>query len=220
MEREVLLTLEESALFRGYPPNKLEKLLAGMGASIEDFAPGEIFSLYEGKSHRVGILLSGQMQVFSAGQKKVPLNRLSRGNLFGLSSLYGTDGAKTQIVGIQQGKVLFLEETRLDPLLEDPLLRRNLISFLTGRIRFLNRKIAFYTAPAAVGKLARYLSQHADCNGRVPVPHSFSELAKILNLGRASLYRALGELEEEGVIEKNGKDILILSPKLLEIFLS
>ena len=218
MERETLLTLEESPLFRGYQQDKLEKLLELMEAKIEDFSPGETFSLQEGEKHRVGILISGQMQVFSAGQKRVPLNRLSRGNLFGLSSLYGSDGAKTQVVGVQPGKVLFLEESHLEPLLEDPLLRRNLISFLTGRIRFLNRKIAFYTAPAATGKLARYLAQHADQAGRVPVPHSFSELAKILNLGRASLYRALGQLEEEGVIEKDGKEIRILSQKMLEIF--
>lgn len=220
MENEELLVLAGSSLFFGYQGNRLEELLKKIHARREDLSPGEEIPFETKGEHRMGIVLSGQLQVLSGGKERLPLNRLNPGDLFGVSSLFGEEAVETRILCTRPGRVLFLEEGRLEPLLEDPLLRRNLIAFLTGRIRFLNRKIAFYTAPAATGKLARYLAQHQNEEGRVLIPRGFSELARSLNLGRASLYRALGSLEEGGAITKEGKEIRILSRELMELFLS
>ncbi len=44
------------------------------------------------------------------------------------------------------------------------------------------------------------------------VAGGYSQLARALNLGRASLYRALETLEAEGRIRREGKRILLLSP--------
>ena len=83
------------------------------------------------------------------------------------------------------------------------------IAFLSQRIRFLNRKIDSFTAPSAREALLRHLLEiHRD--GAAEITGGYSQLARTLNIGRASLYRALDALEAEGCIRRDGKCITIL----------
>ena len=87
----------------------------------------------------------------------------------------------------------------------------NYIRFLSGRIEFLNKKIDEFTAPDTFEKLSRYLLDKAVCdNGRMVCRvKSMVELSKTLNMGRASLYRSFEELEQQNIITRYGKNIII-----------
>ena len=87
----------------------------------------------------------------------------------------------------------------------------NYIKFLSGRIEFLNLKIDAFTATDAAQKLSLYLY-----NSTSEETKNLTELAKRLNMGRASLYRAVEALEKEGIIEKNGKKITVKHRELLK----
>lgn len=86
--------------------------------------------------------------------------------------------------------------------------REHYISFLTGRIRFLNQKIGYLTAGSAEFKLSHYLLSLGEYQ-TVVLPISMSALAEMLDLGRASLYRAFDTLTEDGFISKQGKTIIL-----------
>ena len=219
MKERELEILSRSILFQGYPKDRIPSFLKEAGARRYSFAAGEEILVRENGSHRIGLVLSGVLLVYSAGEKKVLLNRLQEGSLFGVSGLFDRCDAPTEIIAKHGGTVLFLNEENLDPLWEDAVLRRNFISFLTDRIRFLNRKIASFTAHGAEGKLARFLLLHADESGCVPIPGSYSALAKTLNLGRASLYRAMAGMEEDGAIQKEGKCIRLISKTSMQEYL-
>ena len=89
----------------------------------------------------------------------------------------------------------------------------NYLAFLSQRIRFLNKKIAGFTQSGAEGKLARYLLEVAASQGKdsLLLPTSIQNIAKILNLGRASLYRALDTLSDLGYIVREGKTVRLLN---------
>ena len=87
------------------------------------------------------------------------------------------------------------------------------ISYLSGRILFLNHKIDILSAGSADQKLAMYLMNHGD------VSCSMTALSGQLNLGRASLYRAIESLEAAGLIRQEQKKIIILDPKRLQEYL-
>lgn len=216
MDGRELAVLRLCPLFSTYPEKELPALLEKCAFYRCTFSTGERIPFRENASSRIGILLEGKAKVFSADDEKTILNRLEPGSLFGVSSLYSGLEADTAIFAAAQTVVLFLDEGSMDPLFEDRKTRENLISFLTGRIRFLTEKIASFTAGSAEQKLARYLAGKADENGFVFSFRSYSELAKTLNLGRASLYRILDMLEEEGCITRSGKGISIADPKKLE----
>lgn len=213
MTEAVLSVLATCALFRDCEPSKITRLLEKSGGKLQRFSAGEEISLSEGDLQRFGVLISGTLTVYAPGEDKTPLNHLKAGNLFGVSVLFGSPGAGTRIFAESESEVLFIVEDRAEVLWEDRLIRRNLIWFLTDRICFLNRKIASFTAKGAEGKVARLLSQRADAEGVCRIDSSFSELAKELHLGRASLYRALDKLEAEGIICREKKEIRLLSPE-------
>ena len=215
MTEAVLSILESCTLFRDCTPDKIRLLLQKCGAASQHFSAGDEILLSEKELQRFGIVISGSLTVYAPGEERTPLNHLKTGNLFGVSVLFGSPGAGTRIFAASEGEVLFITEDRSEVLWEDQLIRRNLISFLTDRICFLNRKIASFTAKGAEGKVARLLSQRADAEGICRIDSSFSDLAKELHLGRASLYRALDKLEAEGFICREKKEIRLLNPESL-----
>ena len=89
----------------------------------------------------------------------------------------------------------------------------NYIRYLSDRIAFLNSKIAGLSAGDSVHKLAQWLLEHAS-GGAAPLP-PMTRLANELNLGRASLYRAMDTLEVSGAIRREGKTVLLCSPNQL-----
>ena len=55
-------------------------------------------------------------------------------------------------------------------------------------------------------------------NNVVSLNISLSQLAKSLNLGRASLYRAMEKMEQDQIISRDKKTICILDRQALEIY--
>lgn len=213
-----LSVLAQCPLFRRINSDDILQVLKKADAYTEEFAAKERIPLRKDGKNRIGILLSGEAKVFSSGEGRMLLNRLGEGSLFGVSYLFGKEGADTEICIDKKSRVLFLEEARSEALWEHPELRKNLILFLTDRILFLNRKIAFLSEGGAKGKLYRFLLDRADESGRVSLPCSFSELAKVLNVGRASLYRALEKMEAEGILQKEKRSLRLLCPEESKLF--
>ena len=81
------------------------------------------------------------------------------------------------------------------------------LQFLAERVQFLNAKIRSFTAGSTERRLALWLAEHAQ-NGAIRTP-SLSMLAETLDIGRASLYRALDKMELEGLITRNGREIKV-----------
>ena len=76
------------------------------------------------------------------------------------------------------------------------------IIYLTEKVRYLNGKIDFFTAGSTKAKVYEYLVRAADERGNAAPTVSIKRLAEQLDMGRASLYRALDALSQEGKIEK------------------
>lgn len=196
-------------LFSGCGENEILSVLKKSQGMVEHFPAGEEILTYENGQNRLGILLSGKVSVLSLGEKGTVLNRLEPSKIFGVSAFFGSAGAKTRLLCDKECKVLFISEEEAEPLWQNPRIRKNLISFLTDRICFLNQKIATFTQGDAKECLRQYLLEKSDTDGKVIISPSYASLAKELNLGRASLYRALDELTSEGFITKEKKEIVI-----------
>ncbi|MBR3837912.1 MAG: Crp/Fnr family transcriptional regulator [Clostridia bacterium] len=219
MEHYIPDALQKCPLFQGCTPEEAASLAKACRAVPVSFEAGETIPLKGSEGGRIGIVVKGKATVYSARDGRTILNRLEAGSLFGVSSLYSDHSAETLVVADSKAEVLIWKEAHLDPLWQNKKARENLISFLTGRIRFLTERIASFTAPSAEKKLIRYLLQKAGEGTSLSV-RSYSDLAKELSLGRASLYRALEKLEEEGLICRSGKEVTLPSPEKAELYLA
>jgi len=88
----------------------------------------------------------------------------------------------------------------------------NLVEFLLGRVVFLNKKITALSGHTAASRLELYLAENAvqkDGVSQVQLPFSLSEFAEHLCVGRASLYRTLDTMEQQGRIRRKGRTIYL-----------
>lgn len=194
------LTLATFPLFNGLTSEEL----IGIAKKLEQpqaFSKGDVIYRSDDFRRAIGLVISGSVAV---QKQALMMNRLTCGDMFGVAALFGgEDTYVTQITAEEKTEILFLPQETVAALLHDyPTVAENYIRFLSGRIRFLNRKVAALSAGSAEHRLYEYLLSHSDAQGHLQLPPSMVELAHTLNIGRSSLYRSLDTLQQAGVLVK------------------
>lgn len=188
-----------------------------------EYSAGEI--LLSNKEDPVGlaVLLDGSAQILSGDEKHPALLRtLNTGDSFGAASLFsGERNYRTCVRATEPCRVLYLPAALIqDICFHEPEAALNYISFLSGRISFLNRKITAYTAGSAQEKLVLYLLHlPLGADGSWELDISYGKLSEQLGVGRASLYRAMDTLCEAGLIVREKKKVTPLQLENLELMI-
>ncbi|MBQ7059024.1 MAG: Crp/Fnr family transcriptional regulator [Firmicutes bacterium] len=198
-------------LFKGLPEDRLEEIMKELSA--RSFHGGEPIYTPEEYEKSLGIVVEGEVSVMKPGGAQ--LNVIKKGGCFGAAALFDEDqeagGYVTTLIAHKACQVVFISDVRLMEWFYDyPQMAINYIRFLSGRVRFLNKRIDSYTSPSSEEALMKLLRESADEEGSVLVQGGYAKLARTLSLSRATLYRALGKLEEEGLIQKDGNTIQVL----------
>jgi CRP-like cAMP-binding protein len=193
-------------LFRSIPDLSEAETEALMSDTVF-FARGEC--VYESGNFKkaLGIIVSGQVRVFSADEKsRIILRDMMEGETFGAAALFGANELYvSKICARTPCAVTFISEEALRDLFSKyPECSVNYISFLSSKIRYLNSKIAELSLPSAEMRVLEHIRKNAQ-DGKLRAG-SMSAIAKKLNIGRSSLYRALDSLEKDGYIFKNGDE--------------
>lgn len=186
-------------------PAVLTALLPGNGCVSADFAPGEVI-LHPGRW--IGLILSGGVRVYSADRgRQVLLRSMSAGDMIGVAQFFSqSEAPMSRIVAHRETRLLILESDAVGQLLNgSPRFRDNCLAFLADRIAFLNRKIATFTGGSAERRLAHYLNHMAGDADCFLCTTSLSAMADALDISRASLYRALQTLEQDGFLHRDSK---------------
>ncbi len=168
-------------------------------------------------SDHVFCVLKGSLKVFSKNNSTQSyLRELNAGDVFGVAAIFA-EQPEISVIRTETDVTLLQipKETILSMVQKSPDFMKAYLAFLSNRIAFLNTKISCVTAGSAERKLAEWL-YNAATSDEFRLPVSMSDLAKLLDLGRASLYRAFDELEAKGCIAKKGNVIQILDRELLK----
>ena len=200
-------------LFKDTDAAIMRKMLAQDGARVEQYEAGAMIFDPIKYEKCLGIILEGSAKVTKArvGHGLLAISMLHKGDLFGAVTLFNSLGKYvTQITATGRCRALILSESLLREAFKDEFkLAENYIEYLSSRIFFLNRKIESFTGESVTAKLRIYFMDRADEQGRVKLEIPMTTLAQTLGVGRASLYRALDELIENGEIERDGKRIIL-----------
>lgn len=202
-----------SPIFAGVDRSYATDIFDRCSCSALDFAENDTILSQSDLCHRAGIILTGEAVATTADDSKNALLRfLSTGDLFGIANLFTNESYVSFIRAKKRCRVFFFTEEAIRELLEkDRAFLYNYLAFLSGRICYLNRKIRYLTAGSAERRLALYLSSFK--SNTIELNASLSSLSDLLDIGRASLYRAFDTLTLDGYIEKNGRTIHLLAPE-------
>ncbi len=211
--------LHACPLFADISPVTVGGLLAGAGASAALFPAGEAIPAADPSGRpQLVVLTKGKAAVTTPDPGHAVLLRFLRaGDLFGIANLFSDEASVSTVRAETDCSCLLLTENAVRYLLDtDAEFRENYIGFLSGRVRFLNKKIGYLTAGSAERRLALYLAGLGA--GDVTLTESVTSLSDLLNLGRASLYRAFDRLTADGWLIRNGKRLRLTDPDAMLAF--
>lgn len=207
-----------SVLFEGLPKGVLDEIKNDKQCRMEHYAPGEVIYTADRFERSLGLITDGSAVVKNHGGAGVIVRYLEADDCFGAAALFSKrESYVSEITAVRRCSVLFIPEDVIKSFMERyPRLSLNYIRFLTGRIEYLNTLVDAYSSSTVISKVSKFIYAH-QVGSDVPFGFSLTELSKSLGIGRASLYRALDELENSGAIKKDGKNISVLDlDKLIE----
>ncbi len=205
--------LRGTFLFHGYSVEELAVLVQRMDFVCLEFQKGQLLFSPESFRRELGVVLRGKVQVTKGGGELVVSN-LTAGDLFGAAAIFNEEEEYVSTLTAKTPcRVLFFPQQALQALMDqEPQVRWNYIRYLSGRIRFLSDKVDSLIQSSGEKKLASYLLRQMGEGNALRLDCSMTELAARLKVSRASLYRELNKLEAQGLIRREGKEIMILDP--------
>lgn len=176
------------------------------------FKKGEL--IYSGDSflRAIAVIVKGEAVAVTNNERKLVMKELPAGSCFGAAAVFGHNKSYVSRVTAQSDtEICFIKESVLTEIFKKyPQTAVNYITFLSDRIRFLNNKLSVISGSDAEDTVLKYLTSSSDSNGYAAIPVSMTMLAKMLGLGRASLYRSLDALEQSGNIIRENNRIKVI----------
>lgn len=198
---------ENFFLFENLTDTEINRIMLCDGVLEETFSQGEI--IQNSKIHsKIGIVVKGRA-VIKSGQNGVIINKISKNDVYGVAVLFDEPTHLTSVIALTDCTVITMNKAFIENCIkESTTVAFNYIEFLAKKINFLNKKINAYTAKSAENKLYAYLIQLPRENNVLELNIDMSTIAKMIGIGRATLYRAFDKLEKNGTITKKEKTII------------
>lgn len=206
------MDLSNFFLFRDLDQKTIEHILFNYPPEIIFFKRGEIVFPTIRKSDGVGIVLEGKCEVrrTRCDSNNVVLNVLAPYDSFGILSVFSNDKFPTDIFASTNSKIMFFTKDQIIEIVNNySQISMNLIQFLANRVSFLNEKIATFSESTVEKKLALYILNEVNKLNAFDFPLNVKKCSEEINVGRASVYRALSSLVDTGFISFNNKKIYI-----------
>jgi CRP-like cAMP-binding protein len=209
-------------ILKGVPTESLSVLFTKLQFQIKSYEKDDILAIQGDEVNRLMILLSGsvrgEMTDFSGHIIKIEdvaaPKPLAGAFLFGNENRFPVDVLANEPVNVL---VIYREEF-LKLLRRNETIQMNYLNLVGSKAQFLSKKIKFLSFKTIKGKIAHYLiGLKQDADGYIRIPSSQQELADLFGVARPSVARALGEMEDEGLISAHCKMVKILNkPGLLK----
>ena len=198
---------ENFFLFKDVSEKTVSVLLQNEGVFEKAFSPGETMQCNTSKT--LGIIVKGKA-IVKSGEDGVIIKKLNKNDVYGAAALFDEPNYITVVKAVSDCiSLTFTEEFIEKAIAFDSTIAKNYIRFLSERISFLNSKINAYTAKSAENKLYTYFLQLPREGNIINLSVDMSTIAKMIGIGRATLYRALEKLEQNGTILKKDKQIIL-----------
>ncbi len=211
--------LKALPLFKGADEIMLKQAIEDESFCCKIFRSGETIYSPDESEKRIIILKSGLANVYSADtSRSLLLRTLEPLKTVGVANLFSNEKYVSRIIADKKCETVEITARNFGKLLEkDSVMLYNYISFLSDKICLLNKKIVYLTAGSAERRLAVFIDAHSSeiRSDSFALPIPMNSLAEMLNLGRASLYRAADKLEADGCIKREGKQITIVNKELM-----
>lgn len=210
----------ESALFEGIGGDDRLAVLSCIGYHIRSYQKGEIVTMAQESIQKVGILLSGAVDMVKEdiwGNRSLLL-RCKKDDVFGETFACGSDSVSVvSFIAAEQSKVLFVSFGRVMRTCTNACehhhrLVENMVRVIADKNRELMQKVEIISKKTLREKIFAYLSHYAQSSNSssFQIPLGRVELADYLCADRSALTRELARMRSEGLLEYNKNNFRLL----------
>lgn len=179
-----------------------------------DMTKGQLLT-QKASNPKIGLLLDGNIDVCT--HNGVLVMTISAGDYFEIDPLYSNIRPELPMYlrARSAGSMTFINKEDLTKLIQtDSMIAMNYIGLLSNQLQSLACRFIQVTAPTPSAALGLYLLRsHRD--QEVRLQNGLAGLARRLNVSRATLYRALSDLEKCGLVFHHEKILRIRDTKRL-----
>jgi CRP/FNR family transcriptional regulator, dissimilatory nitrate respiration regulator len=216
--------ISNSPFFRGLNAQEVEAILGKVSHSIKSFSKGQTIAQREEEVKNLCIVVAGsvkgEMVDFSGKILKIEEmmapQPIAHAFLFGEKNHYPVD-----VIALEDCKILFIPKLEVIKMLQqNDIILRNYLNAISNRAQFLSNKLWFLSFKTIKEKVAHYFLglSHSESKTTIMLPKSHQELAEFFGVTRPSLARVFSEMQEEGIISVNRREVTIINRnKLLEM---
>lgn len=207
-------------IFRGLNPDQISALLQGRPFRVKEYQKDEYIAYAHDVCNDMLIVVQGtvrgEMSDFSGKRLKIediPAPRpLAAAFIFGKDNRFPVD-----IIANEPSSIMIIPRDVLIFLLQQSqVVLKNYLNAISSRTQFLSNKIRFLSFKTIREKIANYiLSNGRPDNNRFQLNQSQTELAGFFGVARPSLARALAEMEDEGILKVDRREIIIINREKL-----
>ena len=207
--------LLKAPLFRGLSVEEIERTLAVVSYRTRKFKSGTLIVQSGEQVDSLMIVIKGivkgEMTDYAGRVIKIEdipaPGALAPAFLFGSKNRYPVN-----IMVVSDAEILLIGKFEfLKMLKRSDRILVNFLAMISNRSQFLSEKIKFLNFKTIKGKLAQFILQRAGPDKKeIILEITQNDLADFFGVARPSVARALGEIEDEGLIEARGKKIKIL----------
>ena len=218
---EKIELLQSVSIFWDLNENDLGHIADKMIA--KHFENGNYIFLEDSEGEQCFFVLEGSVKVtrLSKDGREVILAMLNEGDFFGEMSLLDGESRSANVIALEKTKVLTLDRNDFITVVNDyPQIAVQLLKELARRLRKSDRQIASLSLSDAEKRIALCIIRFADeqgviQNGKVSIPKTpiQQDIANMAGTSRETVSRALGLLEKEDLIERDGRELIILDYK-------
>lgn len=182
---------------------------------------GEILFLQGDPATGFYTLLSGMIRVYKASPegKEYTLHTIRPGQMFAEAAIFGGEIFPANSIALEDSVVAFFAKDRFINLIaKSPHISLKMISALSGFVRDFNQQIENLSLKEVSTRLALFLLSQTDASGKnkIVLDRSKSELASSLGTISETLSRNFKKMKELGIIDIDGKNIVILDSEKLK----
>lgn len=212
--------LQQAQIFKGLTIDEIETILGSVPCKVRKFRAGSLLAQQGDQVNSFIIVMSGLVkgEMVDFAGRVIKIEDIPASGALASAFIFGNRNRfPVNVIAQSDGELLVIEKNAfLSLLMRNDRILTNFLDLISNRSQFLSEKIKFLNFKTIKGKLAHYILQSAGSSGNsVTFGMTQSELADYFGVARPSIARALGDMEEEGIIEASGKHIKIVNRKKL-----
>ena len=217
--------LIQSSLFKGISEVEIDNIIKNHTHQVLNYDAGQMIVQSNEVCDRLLIVLEGNVkaEMIDPSGKALKIEERTPGQPLAPSFLFGQNNRfPVNVSAIHKVKMLSIPKaTFIKILQENETILNNFLNVISSRSQFLASKIRFLSFRTIKGKIAHYVISLSKNNMLrvVNFPNSQQEVAELFGVTRPSLSRAISEMEQEGVIKADRRDVTILDFEKLKKYI-